>query len=171
MTPLLRSAVPAVFGMVLTLPLVPAPSFADDAKEVGSFRNDWTGNRIVVEAIADPKIQGVTCHLAHFERSLLDRLSKGNWFEDPSNTSIACRQTGPIVIGDIDTSEAGEEVFSEHASLIFKMIAIRRIYDKADDTLIYVAYARQVKDASAKMSISTVPLALANASWSNGKPQ
>ena len=171
MTPLLHRVLPAAFGLVLALSLIPAPAAADTAQEVGSFRNDWTGNRIVVEAIADPKIHGVTCHLAHFERSLLDRLSKGNWFEDPSNTSIACRQTGPIAIGTIDTSEAGEEVFSEHASLIFKMIAIRRIYDKADDTLIYVAYARQVKDASAKMSISTVPLALVSASWSNGKPQ
>jgi CreA protein len=42
------------------------------AEEVGSFRNDWTGNSIVIEAIADPKVQGVTCHLTHFERSLID---------------------------------------------------------------------------------------------------
>lgn len=124
----------------------------------------------MVEAVPDPKVQGVTCHLAHFDRSLLDRLAKGNWFEDPSNASIACRQTGPITVGDIDTSRAGEEVFSERASLIFKAIAIRRIYDRDNDTLIYVAYARQVKDASAKMSISTIPIGLAGATWSGTKP-
>jgi CreA protein len=140
------------------------------ADEVGDFRNDWTGNSIVVEAIPDPKVQGVTCHLSHFDRSVLDRLAKGNWFEDPSNSSIACRQTGPITIGNIDTSKAGEEVFSERASLIFKSIAIRRIYDRANDTLVYVAYSRQVKDASAKMSVTTVPLALTQATWSGKKP-
>src|SRR5690349_3303563 len=86
------------------------PALAD---EVGSFRNDWTGNSIVIDAIADPKVQGVTCHVTHFDRSLIDRLSKGNWFVDPSNSSIACRQTGPIAIGDIELSEKGEEVFSQ----------------------------------------------------------
>ena len=143
---------------------------AEAADEVGNFRNDWTGNSIVIESIPDPKVQGVTCHLAHFDRSVIDRLSKGNWFEDPSNSSIACRQTGPITVGSIATGSAGEEVFSERASLIFKSIAIRRIYDRANDTLIYVAYSRQVKDASAKMSITTVALTPAGATWTGRKP-
>ena len=26
------------------------------AEEVGEFRNDWTGNSIVVEAVPDPKV-------------------------------------------------------------------------------------------------------------------
>lgn len=171
MTPALRRFF-TVFVCVLSTAAIlrPIPSPAADATEIGSFRNDWTGNRIVVEAIPDPKIQGITCHLAHFDRSILDRLTKGSWFEDPSNSSIACRQTGPITIGKIDSSSEGEEVFSERASLIFKAIAIRRIYDRANDTLVYVAYSRQVKDASAKMSISTVPIGLAGATWSSGKP-
>jgi CreA protein len=158
-------------SLLMALAVLPASlpaAFAAD--EVGSFRNDWTGNRIVVEAVADPKVPGVTCHVTHFDRSVIDRLSKGNWFEDPSNTSIACRQTGAITVGAIDTSQAGEEVFSERVSLVFKSIAIRRIYDRPNDTLIYVAYSRQVKDASAKMSLSTVPLALANATWTGKKP-
>ncbi len=143
-----------------------APAFAE---QVGSFRNDWTGNSIVIDAVADPKVQGVTCHLAHFDRSLIDRLRKGNWFVDPSNSSIACRQTGPITVGDIDTSAHGEEVFSERLSLIFKSLAVRRIYDKKNATLIYVVYSRQVKDASAKMSISTVPLFGSEVKWASGK--
>jgi len=139
------------------------------AEEIGEFSNDWTGNEFVVEAVADPKIQGVTCHLVHFDRSVIDRLSKGNWFEDPSNASIACRQTGRIVIGDIDLSKRGEEVFSERKSLIFKSIAVRRIYDRANDTLVYVVYGRQVKDASAKVAISTVPLYGTEPAWLNQK--
>ena len=140
------------------------------ADEVGSFSNDWTGNGIVVEAVPDPKVRGVTCHLVHFDRSVIDRLTKGNWFENPSNSSISCQQTGPIMIGKIVTGAKGEEVFSERMSLFFKSIAVRRIYDKATDTLVYVAYSRQVKDASAKMSLSTIALFNANPAWSAGKP-
>ncbi len=140
------------------------------ADEVGRFSNDWTGNGIVVEAVADPKVGGVTCHLAHFDRSVIDRLTKGNWFENPSNSGISCQQTGPIVIGKIATGAKGEEVFSERVSLFFKSIAVRRIYDKTNDTLVYVAYSRQVKDASAKMGLSTIALFNASATWSAGKP-
>src|ERR1700724_1616826 len=111
------------------------------ADEVGRFSNDWTGNGIVVEAVADPKIAGVTCHLVHFDRSVIDRLRKGNWFENPSNSGISCQQTGPIVIGKIATGAKGEEVFSERMSLLLKCSAVRRIYDKTTDTLIYVAYS------------------------------
>jgi len=135
------------------------------AEDVARFRNDWTGNSIVVEAVADPKVQGVTCHISRFSRSVIDRLSKGSWFVDPSNSSIACQQTGPLTIGSIDTSTNGEEVFSERLSLIFKSLAVRRIYDKKNTTLIYVIYSRQVKDASAKMSISTIPLYGHDVTW------
>jgi CreA protein len=140
------------------------------ADEVGRFSNDWTGNGIVVEAVADPKIGGVTCHLVHFDRSVIDRLRKGNWFENPSNSGISCQQTGPILIGKIATGAKGEEVFSERMSLFFKSIAVRRIYDKTTDTLVYVAYSRQVQDASAKMGLSTIALFNTNVTWSNGKP-
>ena len=90
------------------------------AEEVGSFTNDWLGNEIVVEAIEDPKVEGVTCHISHFERGVIDRLRQGNWFEDPSNASIACHQTSPIVIGDIERDTEGEEVFNDRKSLVFK---------------------------------------------------
>lgn len=119
--------------------------------------------------MSDPKIEGVVCHLTYFDRGLIDRLTKGNWFEDPSNSSIACRQIGPIVIGDIELAPKGEEVFSERRSLIFKSLAVRRIYDRKNDALVYVAYSRQVKEASAKMAVSTVALFAANPTWKNAK--
>ena len=154
--------------IVSCLTLFAAMSQAD-ADDVGRFRNDWTGNGIVVEAVADPKVQGVTCHISRFNRGVIDRLAKGGWFVDPSNSSIACHQTGPMIIGDIDTSMSGEEVFSERLSLIFKSLAVRRIYDKKNMTLIYVIYSRQVKDASAKMSIATIPLYGRDVNWAGDK--
>ncbi|MEM8773082.1 MAG: CreA family protein [Pseudomonadota bacterium] len=126
--------------------------------EVGEFKNDWAGNEIKVQALADPKVAGVTCHLSHFDRGFWDRVSKGNWFEDPSNASIACRQTGPIAVGDIDRDKNGEEVFSQRMSLIFKSIAVRRIYDEENNTLLYIVYSRRPVEGSAKMAISTISL-------------
>ena len=128
------------------------------AQQVGEVGVDWVGNDIIIDAINDPKVEGVTCHVAYFDRSLIDRLSNGNWFEDPSNASIACRQTGPIRLGDIDMSEDGEEVFRESRSIILKSLRIKQIFDEANQTLIYLAHAQELTEGSAKMSISTVPL-------------
>lgn len=128
------------------------------AEEIGRVGVDWVGNDIIIEAIPDPKVQGVTCHISYFERSMWDRLSKGNWFEDPSNASIACRQTGPIQIGAIDKSPSGEAVFSESRSLIFKSLNVTRIFDQKNQVLVYLTHATELTDGSAKMSISTVPL-------------
>nr|WP_235890570.1 CreA family protein [Martelella alba] len=140
------------------------------ADEVGRVGVDWVGNDIVIEALHDPEVEGVTCHIAYFDRSMFDRLSNGNWFEDPSNSSIACRQTGPITIGDIDLGEDGEEVFKQGRSLIFKKLVINRIFDRENDTLIYLAHSREVAEGSAKMSLSTVPLYDQSVSWKNGAP-
>src|SRR5690606_13513070 len=54
------------------------------AEQVGKIGVDWFGNDIKIEAVSDPKVEGVTCHLAYFDRGVIDRLQKGNWFEDPS---------------------------------------------------------------------------------------
>ena len=144
----------------LTAALIAAPLLATaaGAEQVGEVGVDWVGNDILIEAFEDPEVQGVTCHIAYFDRSLFDRLTQGNWFEDPSNASIACRQTGPITIGDIDRSPSGEKVFSESRSLIFKSLKVTRIFDEAHQTLIYLTHATELTEGSAKMSISTVPL-------------
>ncbi len=130
-----------------------APAMAEQVGQVGV---DWAGNDIIVEAIADPKVQGVTCHLAYFDRSVIDRLRQGNWFEDPSNSAIECSQTGPIVIGDIARGPRGEDVFRESRSLFFKSLRVKRIYDEQNRVLIYLAHANEVTEGSAKMAISTV---------------
>ena len=137
------------------LALISGPALAD---EVGRVGVDWTGNDIIVDAVADPLVQGVTCHLAYFDRSMLDRLSQGNWFEDPSNSAIECARTGPVRIGDIRRGEKGEDVFSASRSLIFKSLRVKRIYDEKNQVLIYLAHANELQEGSAKMSISTVAL-------------
>lgn len=154
-----------VAAVILASTAIPASS-----EVVGKVGVDWVGNDIVIEAMTDPEVKGVTCHVTYFDRSIIDRLSKGSWFEDPSNNSIACRQTGPIEIGDIDLSDDGEEVFREGLSIIWKSLVVNRIYDKKNDTLIYLAHSRQVVEGSAKMAISTVPLFNQTVVWTSGKP-
>jgi CreA protein len=141
------------------------------AEQVGEVGVDWLGNDIIVEAINDPKVEGVTCHVSYFDRGVIDRLQKGNWFENPSDTAISCQQTGPIKIGDIALGEGGEEIFKQGISLIWKEQVVNRIYDKANDTLVYLAHSRQVQDGSAKMSMTTVPLFNQNVVWEKGKSQ
>lgn len=128
------------------------------ADKVGEVGVDWFGNDIIIESIADPKVQGVTCHLAYFERGIIDRLQQGNWFEDPSNSSISCTQTGPITLGDIARGMGGEQVFKESRSIILKSIRVTRVFDEANQTLIYLAHGSEVSQGSAKTSMSTIPL-------------
>ena len=133
--------------------------------EIAEINNDWTGNEIKIESFADEKVEGVTCHMAHFDRSVLDRMRKGDWFENPSNGSISCGITGPVIIGDIAMSKSGETVFKQRQSIVFKKLAVRRVYDRENDTLIYLVYSKQVIDGSAKMSLATVPLHGAEVTW------
>ena len=151
-----------LFALALAAPVLAALTHPAAAQEIGRVDVDWTGNDIVVEAFQDPKMQGVTCHVSYFDRSVIDRLKQGNWFEDPSNGAIACRQTGPITLGDVAKGPKGENVFSQSRSLIFKSLRVTRIYDEKNQVLIYLTHANQVVEGSAKMSISTVPLFRAN---------
>lgn len=141
--------------LVLAAGLSLGAAAADEAGRVGV---DWVGNDIVIDAVTDPGVQGVTCHVAYFDRSLWDRVSQGNWFEDPSYSAIDCARTGPIVIGKINRGPSGETVFSESRSLIFKSLRVTRVFDAKNRTLIYLAHANEVSQGSGKMSMSTVPL-------------
>lgn len=134
--------------------LAQSPAQAEEIAQVGV---DWMGNDIVIEAIADSAVGGVTCHLAYFDRSVLDRLSQGNWFEDPSNSAIQCTRTGPVDVGGLQ-SGTPEDVFSEGRSLLFKSLRVKRIYDAENRVLIYLAHASELSEGSAKVSMSTVPL-------------
>nr|WP_314255928.1 CreA family protein [uncultured Devosia sp.] len=141
-----------------------------DSREVGNVGVDWTGNDIAIDAVADPEVQGVTCHLAYFNRSFIDRISQGNWFEDPSYSALDCSVTGPITIGDIALRGGGEEIFKEGRSLIWKSLRVTRVYDQANNSLIYLAHAREIQQGSGKMSLSVIPLNTEQVTWTNGPP-
>ncbi|MBN9304834.1 MAG: CREA protein [Devosia sp. 67-54] len=154
----------------LALVVLLAACGKDNSTGVGKINVDWTGNDIAIEAVEDPDVKGVVCHVAYFNRSLIDRLQQGNWFEDPSYSAIDCAASGPVTVGNISTSAGGQEIFKQQRSLIFKSLRITRIYDKANNTLLYLAHARELQMGSGKMSLSAVPLNGLDVTWSNGKP-
>lgn len=124
----------------------------------------FTTKDVVIEAKKDPKLSGVTCHISHIEADLD--------FSDPSDMSIACRQTGKITpeeIVAIDKSKNGEIVFKESKSILFKSLKVRRIYDQENQSLIYLSYSTKESSGSHHHSISTVPLF--NSGALTAKPQ
>ncbi|MDX1536525.1 CreA family protein [Arsukibacterium sp.] len=113
----------------------------------------FTTKDIKLDAVVDPVVTGVTCHVSSIEANLD--------FSDPSDSSIACRQTGPItaqMIAQIDKSKNGDVLFTKSKSIFFKTMKIRRIYDADNQTLMYVSYSTKETSGSFKHSLSTVPL-------------
>jgi CreA protein len=153
-------------GLVLLL----AACGNNNGRDVGKINVDWTGNDIAIEAVEDPDVKGVVCHVSYFNRSLIDRLQQGNWFEDPSYSAIDCAASGPVSVGDISLSAGGEEIFKQQRSLIWKSLRVSRVYDKTNNSLVYLAHARELQMGSGKMSLSVVPLAGLDVTWANGQP-
>ena len=147
--------------------LAAAPAVAETVGKVGV---DWIGNDIYIDAVTDPEVSGVTCHVTYFDRSVIDRLKKGNWFEDPSYSAVDCEASGPLTIGDIALAKGGEEIFQQGRSLIWKSIRVSRIYDAANNSLVYLAHARELQQGSGKMSLSVVPLGGRDVTWTKGAP-
>ena len=130
----------------------------DRKSQVGEFSNDLSGNEIMIEAVHDPAIPNVVCHVTYFDRSVLDRMQQGNWFENPSNSSVSCQRIGPIDLSGVSTRRSGEEIFSQRQSLFFKNTAVRRIVDVENRSILYVSHSRELVQGSAKIDISTVAL-------------
>ncbi len=136
-------------GLGLSLLLV-----ACDKNEVGDISlGAFTTQDIKLNTLIDPIVTGVTCHVASIEADLS--------LSDPSDSSIACRQTGeitPEMIAQIDKSKSGDVVFKKSKSIFFKTMKIRRIFDPENQTLMYVSYSTKETSGSFKHSLSTVPL-------------
>ena len=129
-----------------------------NGEEIGSvstvFKLLGPNDRIVIEAFDDPKIDGSTCHLS---RAIMGGVSGAvGLATDSSDSSIACRQVGPIHYKD--KIENGEQVFKERTSILFKKMQVVRFLDKKRNVLIYLVYSDKLIDGSPKNSISTVPI-------------
>ena len=128
------------------------------AERIGCVTTEWkligANHRVCVESFADPKIPGVTCHVSQARTGGVS--GSLGLAQDPSQFSLACRQTGPITLPEKMPKEA--TIFSEDTSILFKETRVIRLWDDANRTLVYLAISRKLIDGAPANSISTVPI-------------
>ena len=143
----------AVLPFVLLFAALPAT-----ATEIGCVTTAWkllgANHRVCVNAFSDPKVPGVTCHVSQARTGGV--AGSFGLAQDPSQFSLACRQTGPISLPE--KLPRDEVVFSEDTSLLFKETRIVRLWDAANKTLVYLAISRKIIEGAPANSISTVPV-------------
>jgi CreA protein len=111
-------------------------------------------DKLVVQGIDDPVVEGVACHFTTPERGGISGTI--GVAEEVSDISLACRQIGPIRFKE--KFEQGGVAFSERRSLIFKRMQIVRGCDAKRNTLVYLVYSDRLIEGSPKNSTSTVPI-------------
>jgi CreA protein len=143
---------------VIVLVVSVAFSSAVMAQKIGevdtAFKLIGPDHKIVVEAFDDPKVAGITCYVSRSKAGGL----KGAFglAEEKSESSIACRQVGPIS-ASVPIPQS-EEVFSESRSILFKKMRVVRMVDPARQVLLYLTYTDKLIDGSPKNSLTAVPL-------------
>ena len=145
----------------LTLALLAAaaaPALAQEPDVIFKKSTVWRpltpDDKLVVQGIDDPAIEGVACHYTTPERGGISGTI--GLAEEVSDISLACRQVGPVRFKE--KFEQGAVVFSERRSLIFKRMRIVRGCDVKRNTLVYLVYSDRPIEGSPKNSTSTVPL-------------
>jgi CreA protein len=129
-----------------------------NAETVGCVTTSWkligANHKVCVEAFRDPKIPGVTCHVSQARTGGVS--GSLGLAQDPSQFSLTCRQTGPIVLPA--KLPLDETVFTEDTSILFKETRIVRLWDAANRSLVYLAISRKLIEGAPANSISTVPV-------------
>ncbi len=146
---------PMKLAAMLALVLASASAGAEN---IGCVTTAWkligANHKVCVEAFADPKIPGVTCHVSQARTGGVS--GSLGLAQDPSQFSLACRQTGQIQLPAKLPKD--ETVFSEDTSILFKETRVVRLWDEANKTLVYLAVSRKLIDGAPANSISTVPV-------------
>ena len=110
--------------------------------------------KLATYALDDPLVDGVACDFTVPEI--------GGWSgwagfaEEGSETSLACRQVGPISFKG--KFEQGEEVYRQRRSLFFKKMQIVRGCDAKRNVLVYLSYTDKLIEGSPENSTSTVAI-------------
>jgi CreA protein len=147
----------AAFLLLLGL-MVPAAAQSDDPTMIFEKTTVWRmlspDATLATFVIDDPAVEGVACYFT------VPRV--GGWkgwagfAEERSETSIACRQVGPIKF----TAKfgQGDAIYRERRSLFWKKMQIVRGCDAKRNVLVYLSYSDKLIEGSPQNSTSTVPL-------------
>lgn len=137
---------------------LPAMAQSDEPKMIFEKTTVWRmlspDATLATFVIDDPAVQGVACYFT------VPKV--GGWTgwagfaEERSETSIACRQVGPIKI----TAKfgQGDAIYRERRSLFWKRMQIVRGCDAQRNVLVYLSYSDKLIEGSPQNSTSTVPI-------------
>ncbi len=144
-------------ALMVAIPLASAQE-ADDPELIFKKTTVWRmlspDAKLATYAIDDPLVEGVACHFTVPEI--------GGWkgwagfAEERSETSLACRQIGPISFKG--KFEQGAEIYRQRRSLFFKKMQIVRGCDPKRNVLVYLSYTDKLIEGSPQNSTSTVPI-------------
>lgn len=153
--PHFRSAISSCRIVITFLAIFP---WSASAETIGCVTTAWkligANHKVCVEAFGDPKVPGVTCHVSQARTGGISGTL--GLAQDPSQFSLACRQTGAITLPVKMPKE--EVVFAEDTSILFKETRVVRLWDEANRTLVYLAISRKLIEGAPANSISTVPV-------------
>lgn len=152
----MKAILAAVAMLLAVLPALAQE--ADDPELIFKRTTVWRllspDAKLATYALDDPLVEGVACHFTVPEI--------GGWSgwagfaEERSETSLACRQIGPISFKG--KFEQGEEVYRQRRSLFFKKMQIVRGCDAKRNVLVYLSYTDRLIEGSPQNSTSTVPI-------------
>ena len=153
---LFRSA--AAASTIAVCLATPALAQSDDPELIFKKTTVWRmlspDAKLATYVLDDPGVEGVACYFTVPE--------VGGWSgwagfaEERSETSLACRQTGPVTIKA--KFAQGAEMYSQSRSFFFKKMQIVRGCDPKRNVLVYLAYTDKLIDGSPQNSTSTVPI-------------
>jgi CreA protein len=131
------------------------PAASTNETQLGEVDTTWRvtkNDSVIVTRYDDPKIEGITIYVSRAKKGGMSGAL--GFATDPSNASIAVRQTGPIKVRqDFD---GNEKVLSESTSVLFKALHITRMYDAENESFVYLVTSDKLVDGSPKNSISVV---------------
>jgi CreA protein len=146
---------------LLTFACLAAPVMAQEADDPELIFQKTTVWRLLspdaklsTYVIDDPGVEGVACYFTVPE--------VGGWkgwagfAEERSETSISCRQVGPITIKE--KFEQGHEIYRQRRSLFFKKMQIVRGCDTKRNVLVYLTYTDKIIEGSPQNSNSSVAI-------------
>lgn len=161
-TPHRRLAANSVATLALTLAclLFAAPqALAEDDRKVASVTTEWkaigANHRVEVMAYTDPDIPEITCYVSQAKTGGVS--GSLGLAEDPSDFALSCIKTRPIA--QLKANLPNEaKVFTKSTNIWFKSTRVHRIYDKEQNTMVYLAISRHLIDGSPANAVSAVPL-------------
>lgn len=145
------------FSWILWSLLLISPIGAEEVGRVSTtFKMIGANDTIVIEAFDDPDIRGATCYVSRAKTGGIS--GSLGVAEDRSDASLACRQTGPLIIPKevLSGKYDGKRVFKKSTSILFKKLQVVRFYDKKRKVLVYLTYSDKLVDGSPQNSISTI---------------